>query len=201
MEADHGSESSESAYVTHHCSVTDAMKLIPHPFDGDKRKLREFIENVDVAFDLVHPSKHEVFFKSVKTKITGDARSKLMVRDLTHTWALVKGILEENYAVRRTLDFYAYKIFCARQEKYGSVASWGSRIDEMKTELREAARRICKPDEILGAVGLICHLGKACFVQGLNNERIQTRTQWRRINFAITGSGCFSGGRERTSFI
>ena len=28
-----------------------------------------------------------------------------MVRDLKHTSALVKGILEENYAVRRTLDF------------------------------------------------------------------------------------------------
>ena len=43
----------------------------------------------------------------------------------------------------------------------------------MQTELREAAR-ICRPEEILGAVGLICHLGKACFVQGLNSERIQT---------------------------
>ena len=29
-------------------------------------------------------------------------------------------------------------------------------------------------EEMLGAVGLICHLGKACFFQGLNNERIQT---------------------------
>ena len=43
----------------------------------------------------------------------------------------------------------------------------------MQTELRDAARRICKP-EILRALGLICHLGKTCFVQGLNNERIQT---------------------------
>ena len=92
MEADPGSESSESSYVTHHCSVTEAMKLISHPFDGDKRKLRGFIENVDVAFELVHPRKHEVFLKFVKTKITGDARSKLMVRESTHTWALVKGI-------------------------------------------------------------------------------------------------------------
>ena len=97
-----------------------------------------------------------------------------MVRDLTHTWALVKRISEENYAVRRTLDFYACRMFSARQDKNESVASWGSRIDEMQTELREAARRIRKPEEILGAVGLICHLGKACFVQGLNNDRIQT---------------------------
>jgi len=28
-----------------------------------------------------------------------------------------KGILEENYTVRRTLDFYACRMFSARQEK------------------------------------------------------------------------------------
>ena len=136
--------------------------------------MREFIENVDVAFELVHPNKHEILLKFVKMKITGDARSNLIVRDLTHTWALVKGILEENYAVRRTLDFYGCRMFSSRQERGESVASWGSHIDEMQTELREAARRVCRPEEILGAVGLIGHLGKACFVQGLNNERIQT---------------------------
>jgi len=84
MEAGQGSEGYESAYVTPHCIVAEAMKLISHPFYGDKRKLREFIENVDFAFELVHPDKHEIL-KFVKIKITGDARSKLMVRDLTHT--------------------------------------------------------------------------------------------------------------------
>jgi len=84
------------------CSIGEAMKLIAHPFDGDKRKLREFIENVDVVFELVDPSKHDVLLKFVKAKITGDARSKLMVRDLTHSWELVKAILEENYATTRT---------------------------------------------------------------------------------------------------
>ena len=145
-----------------------------HPFDGDKRRLRGFIENVDVAFELVHLNKHDILLKFVKTKIVGDARSKLMVRDLTQIWALVKGILEENYAVRSTLEFNACRMFGARQEKGESVASWGNLIVEMQTELREAARRIYKPEEMLGTVGLICHLGKVCFVQGLNNERIQT---------------------------
>ena len=157
MEPDHISEDSDTAYDTR---VAEAMKLITHPFDGDKR-LREFIENVDVAFELVHPNKHYILLKFVKTKITGDASSKLIVRDLTHTWALVKGILEENYAVRRTLDFYACWMFSARQEKGESVASWGSLIDEMQTKLREAARRVCRPEEILGVLGLIGHFGKS----------------------------------------
>jgi hypothetical protein len=56
MEPDRTSDDSEGAYETHYCSVAEAMKLITHPFDGDKKRLREFIENVDVAFKLVHPS-------------------------------------------------------------------------------------------------------------------------------------------------
>jgi DNA polymerase/3'-5' exonuclease PolX len=74
MEVDHSSESYETAYVTHQCSIAEALKLISHRFDGDKRRLREFVKNVDVAFELVHPNKHEILLKFVKTKITGDAR-------------------------------------------------------------------------------------------------------------------------------
>ena len=173
MEPDRVSEDSETTHDTLYCRVAEAMKLITHLFDGDKKRLREFIGNVDVAFVLVHPNKRDILLKFVKTKTT-DARSKLMVRDLTHTWALVKGVLEENYSVRHTLDFYACGMFSARQEKGESVASWGSRIDEMQTELMEAARRVCRPEEVLGAVGLIGQLGKAFFLQGLNSERIQT---------------------------
>jgi hypothetical protein len=126
-----------------------------------------------VAFQLVHPSKHDSLLKFVKTKITGDVRSKLIVRDLTYTWALLKGILEENYAVRRTLDYYACRKFSARQDRCENIASWGSRIDEMQTELREAAKMVCRPEELLRAIGLINHLGKACFIQGLQNAWIQ----------------------------
>jgi hypothetical protein len=98
-----------------------------------------------VAFELVHLSKHDILLKFVKTKITGDTRWKVIVRDLTDTWALVKGILEENCAVQCTLDFYAYGMFSVRQEKGESVTSWGSRTDEIQTELREAARECVSP--------------------------------------------------------
>jgi hypothetical protein len=79
MEPDHASEDSVPAYDTHYCGVAKATKLITHPFDGDKKRLREFIENVDVTLELVHPSKHEILLKFVKTKITWDARTKLIV--------------------------------------------------------------------------------------------------------------------------
>jgi len=65
-------------------------------------------------------------------------------------------------------------MFSARQGKNESIVSWGNKIDELQTDLREAARRVCRHEEILGAIGLINRLGKACFIQGLSNERIQT---------------------------
>jgi len=164
MDADNSSKASDDA--SQYCSIGEAMKLISHPFEGDKRKLREFIENFDVFFELVEPSKHDVLLKFVKAKITGEVRSKLMVRDLTRSWELVRAILEENYATRFTLDYYACKMFSARQSKNESIASWGHKIDEIQTDLREAIRRVCKPDKILGAIGPINHLGKACFKQG-----------------------------------
>jgi Tat protein secretion system quality control protein TatD with DNase activity len=54
MEADNSSDMSDD--TTQYCSIGEAMKLIVHCFDGDKRKLREFIENVDVVFELVDPA-------------------------------------------------------------------------------------------------------------------------------------------------
>ena len=97
-------------------------------------------------------------------------------------------------------------MFRARQEKVESVASWGSRIDEIQTDLREAARRVCKEEEIKGAVGLINHLGKACFIQGLHNERIQTIVRSRgesillsqAIEISLEEEGAILSVREKS---
>jgi hypothetical protein len=92
------SETMEGAF----CSILEAMKLINQPFDGDKKNLKEFTDNVSTAFELVRPEQHDLLLKFVKTKITGEARSKLLVRDLTSTWRDVKQILKENYYVKRS---------------------------------------------------------------------------------------------------
>jgi hypothetical protein len=76
---------SDTAYDTHYCSVAEAMKLITHSFDGDKKRAWEFEENVDVSHEFVHPSKNDILMNLVKTKITGEFGSKLIVRVLTHT--------------------------------------------------------------------------------------------------------------------
>ncbi|GFG31257.1 hypothetical protein Cfor_03262 [Coptotermes formosanus] len=111
----------------------------------------------------------------MKTKIIRDDRSELTVTDLIHTWYLVKGILEENYAIWHS-DYCACKMFSDRQGKGESVASWQHRIDEKRTDLGAAARCVCKPKEVQGGGGLT---GKVHFIQGLYNEQVQTIVESR----------------------
>jgi hypothetical protein len=41
--------------------------------------------------------------KFIESKITGEAKDRLLARSQRNTWEEVRGILEENYAVKRTL--------------------------------------------------------------------------------------------------
>jgi hypothetical protein len=75
------SENTMDSVQGRYCSISDAMKLINQPFDGDKRKLKEFVDNVSTPFESVNPSEHDLLLKFEKTKITGEARSKVLVRD------------------------------------------------------------------------------------------------------------------------
>lgn len=60
-EADYYSDISEASYSTQWCSVAEAMKLI-NQFDGGKKELQEFIENMDLAFELIPPSQHKIYY-------------------------------------------------------------------------------------------------------------------------------------------
>jgi hypothetical protein len=59
------SETMEGAYY----SILEAMKLINQPFDGDKRKLKEFIDNVSTPFELVRLEQHDLLLKFVNINI------------------------------------------------------------------------------------------------------------------------------------
>ncbi|KAJ8873102.1 hypothetical protein PR048_026719 [Dryococelus australis] len=155
-----------SEFEDQYISVTSAVKLITQLFNGSKGKLREFLDNVDTAFVLVHPDRHSVLLKFVKSKIVGDAKSKILVRERSETWEDVKEILEENYVIHRTIDYYACTYLLQGKEpsegsgKYCARQFEGSRITGLYTTTSTLA--------------LVRHLARACFMQGLNNNHIQT---------------------------
>jgi hypothetical protein len=57
----------EGAY----CSISEAMMLINQPFDGDKRKLKESIDSVSTAFELVRPEQHDLLLNLLRLRLPG----------------------------------------------------------------------------------------------------------------------------------
>ncbi|XP_049861881.1 uncharacterized protein LOC126355563 [Schistocerca gregaria] len=159
--------------IRQYISVSDALKLLPQPFDGNKFQLIDLLDNCDSAFELVAPEQHNVLLKFIKARIVGAARSKLLVRDLTTTWSDVRATLVENYACKRTLDYFPCKLFASRQERGESIAQWGSPIDALH-HFRKAIQGVITEAELAGSIALVLKLGRAVLIQGLYGDRIKT---------------------------
>jgi SMC interacting uncharacterized protein involved in chromosome segregation len=159
----------ENEYI----SVVQAAKLIPKSFDGNPKHLREFCEGVEAAIQVVHPTKQQLLLKFIESKISGEAKDRLLARTERNTWEQIRAILEENYAVKRTLEYYAGMLFTTKQGMTETVAQWGSRIDNMGLDLRREARtRIEKinPRAVEGGVILVSEFMKGSFVAGSKDE-------------------------------
>jgi hypothetical protein len=117
-----------------------------------------------------------LLLKFTESKITGEAKDRLLARDGRNTWEQIKSILEENYAVRQTLEYYAGVLFTSKQGVSETVAQWGSRIDNMGIDLmREARARTEKvnPRAVEGGTILVSEFMKGWFVAGLKDDRIK----------------------------
>jgi hypothetical protein len=96
------------------------------------------------------------------------------------TWPQIKGILEENYLVKRTLEFYTGTLFNSRQGPAETVAQWGARLDNLAMDLgREVRRRLHVLEErehahyVEGGLKLISEFLKGIFVAGLKDDRVR----------------------------
>jgi hypothetical protein len=74
-------------------SVVQAVKLIPKSFDGNPKNLREFCEGVEAARQVVHPTKQPLLVKFIESKITGEAKDRLLARTERNTRQQIRAIL------------------------------------------------------------------------------------------------------------
>lgn len=155
-------------------SVTEAHKFIGSEFDGTQpERLGEFFENVETALKLVPPNKHVLFHKLILTKITGDARVKLLARNDIRNWESTKAALQEYYAQQRSLEFYACALFASRQQTKEPIAQWAHRLDLLGNSLINITIQGESKEIQSGYKRLIAKLVKASFIQGLVDQRIK----------------------------
>lgn len=159
---------------TQYSSLNQAIKLLKISFDGKKSELREFINSVETAISEVHPDQQKTFLKFIEAQITGEAKTKLLSRPDRRTWQDVRKILEENYASRRTIDYYANRLFNSKQMPNEDVASWASRIDTMARDISDGITRVMNPVHQSGAFEFLRLISKSCFVNGLHDDKIMT---------------------------
>jgi len=114
--------------------------LIPKSFNGNPLELREFIQNVEATYEVVDPADYSLLINFVCAKI-GESKTKLLSRTHLDTWEQVKAVLEENYSVRRTLDYYAHRAFTSKQSQAETISQWGARMDMVCGDLQRAARK------------------------------------------------------------
>jgi hypothetical protein len=173
-----GSDGNEP-HPVRYISVPKAVQLIPKPFTGNPVELREFIQNVEAAYEVVEPLSYDLLFKFVCAKIGGEAKTKLLARTHVSNWRQAKAVLEENYSVRRTLDYYAHKAFNSSQKPNETVSQWGAQVDTMCGDLQRAARKHMEDlawssEKREGGGDIVDLLIRACFIQGLYDDRIKT---------------------------
>jgi len=60
------------------------MQLISKHFTGNPVELREFIQNVEAAYEVVEPAYYSFLFKFVCAKIGGEAKTKLLAGTHVH---------------------------------------------------------------------------------------------------------------------
>jgi hypothetical protein len=170
---------SDEPHSSRYISVPKAVQLISKSFTGNPAELREFVQNVEAAYEVVKPLDYSLLFKFVCAKIGGEAKTKLLARTHVDNWEQAKAVLEENYSVRRTLDYYAHMAFTSKQNPNETISQRGARMDTFCGDLKRAARKhmedlVWTREKREGGGGIIDLLIRVCFIQGIHDERIKT---------------------------
>jgi hypothetical protein len=171
--------SGEEPHSHRYISVLKAVQLIPKFFNGNPLELREFIQNVESAYEVVDPLDYSLLLTFVQAKVGGERKTKLLARTHLHTWEQVRAVLEENYSVRRTLDYYAHRAFSSKQNPVETISQWGARMDTVCGDVQRAARKHMEylewnNEKREGGGDIIDLFVGACFIQGLHDDRIKT---------------------------
>jgi len=128
--------------------------------------------------EVVEPVSYSLLLKFVCAKIGGEAKTKLLARTHMNNWEQAKALLDENYSVRRTLDYYARKAFNIKQRPNETVSQWGAQMDTICGDLQRAAHKHMEDlawsnEKREGGGNIINLLIHARFIHGLYDERIK----------------------------
>lgn len=102
--------------------------FITESFDGDPKKLRNFITQGDDAFKLAEPHQAYPLLVYVKSRITGKARQEIDTNPKLDTWIEVRELLIAMYGGRKLK-----KLSCTKQAEDDELSQLYQRFEKFKT--------------------------------------------------------------------
>lgn len=128
--------------------LKDAILAIPS-FSGDKKDLDTFLNTCDLYVELIAAAHMPNLLRIIKSKITGEALSKIApIADLT-TWPLMKTRLKQRIIKKVSFEFAQEDINNLIQNKSETIDQYGTKAKAKLKTLNESLSEITENDQEL----------------------------------------------------
>ncbi|KAL7307575.1 hypothetical protein TKK_0000267 [Trichogramma kaykai] len=149
--------------------ITEATKLIPE-FDGYNMNVNRFVEECVVAAELVNPLDHKHFFALIRSRLTGDARTRVQCNTtgtLSDLLTELKSMFEPSDRLEQLQSELAY----AYQKKGESVNDFGKRTAYLVRRASDVIKTSFNDDETQRNLIQATHKSAIkCYVNGLTED-------------------------------
>ena len=153
------------AIATMTVSLETASKCLVK-FDGDRSKLREFIDNCESALKIIKEEDKAVMFEIIKTKVTGKAKLLSQNREFD-TWNALKNYLENAYSEKRSQAQWELELHSCRQNRNESVHDYSNKIENCMVKLINSLDSTMTRVELAACEKLIRAQTLNVFISGL----------------------------------
>lgn len=126
--------------------LKDAVLAIP-VFSGDKKELEAFINTCDIYHELISAENQPNLLKIIKSKITGEAFTKISPILTTETWVQIKKKLKDKHFKKVSFEFAQEDLNNVVQLQNESIEQYGYKVRKKLRALNEAIKNITETAE------------------------------------------------------
>ncbi|XP_058448975.1 uncharacterized protein LOC131428932 [Malaya genurostris] len=154
-------------------TTPDPIRNIPN-FSGNKKEVLAWVQDTEQTLQLFEQYKNDICYgqivRSVKNKITGEAREILIASGKPTTWEEIKEALLTAYDDRRDITSYIQSLFYVKQRKK-NLSEYYNKIRAIDTAIKSAAANMDDYKSSTKAINSFINLITLTrFIDGLNEE-------------------------------
>ena len=172
-------------------SLEFLTKLIRNSFDEDRYKIRSFIKQVDVVFEIAKPNQALSLPLFVKSKITRKAREQIDIHCNLAIWEEISELLLNLYQDKKSLDQLLEELNSIGQKHNETVSQYYQRIEDLSSRILAVIHSTETNNATLaGRIAMINDMTLNCFVYHTHPQisQILRYREFKTMNNALTAA-------------